>query len=469
MRAHFIGICGVGMSATALLLKDLGWTITGSDEGVYPPASDYLAKGGITFSIGYSPENIPPETEVFVVGKNAKLAPDSNVEVQAAIATGKPMRSFADILGELSNTKETTVVVGSYGKSTTTALISWCLLHAGKDPSFFIGAIPIGMERTSHMGATDTFIIEGDEYPASHTDPRSKFLLYHAHNVVLTSAVHDHINVFPTHEAYLTPFKELIQSLPSDGLLVAMGDDPIIQDLASLHKGPVVTYSVSDPSATWYADNTTFGEETSFDLMHNKEKVCTLSTKLLGKHNVENIVGASAFLLEKNLLTPEELQEGMRTFQGVVRRLDRKDTHSQIPVYEGFGSSYEKARSAISAVKLHFPSKRLIVFFEPHTFTWRNRDAVAQYDSVFKDVDYVALFKPETQGATTHQQLSHEEIFARVQASGVATTAIHNQQEGLAYLKETATPGDVILLLTSGNMDQLVSEIPRFVDSMFPR
>ena len=213
-KAHFIGIAGKGMSATALLLKEMGVEISGSDEGFYPPVSDYLKSANIAFSQGYRKENIPNDVDVIIIGKNAKLQPETNEEVRAAFASGKLVRSFADVLHEITTSSETIVVAGSYGKSTCTALLAWCLRSAEKDPSYFIGEVTNGFEKYAHRGRGPVFVLEGDEYPSSNWDNTSKFLRYNAKNVLLTSATHDHINIFPTHADYLVPFRALLNSLP---------------------------------------------------------------------------------------------------------------------------------------------------------------------------------------------------------------------------------------------------------------
>ncbi|HKU09449.1 MAG TPA: Mur ligase family protein, partial [Bradyrhizobium sp.] len=428
-KAHFIGIAGKGMSATALLLRQMGVQITGSDEGFYPPVSDYLRNEKIPFAAGYRKENIPDDADVIVIGKNAKLLPESNEEVRAAMESGKPVRSFADLLHDMSAGSETIVAVGSYGKSTCTALLAWCLTSANKDPSYFIGEITNGLATHAHRGKGPTFVLEGDEYPASNWDDRSKFLLYNAKNVLLTSATHDHINVFPTHADYLAPFQTLLASLPSDGLLV-VSSEPHARALARNISCAVVFYGLDD-KAHWHAADIERGAETGFDLVCGSEKIIRLSTRMLGDHNIENIVGVSAMLLERKLLSASELRAGMTTFQGVKRRMELLSPASKVPVYEGFGSSYEKARSAIAATKLHFPKRRLIVVFEPHTFTWRNRAALAAYDDVFAGASKIFIFEPASQGAATHAQLTQDEIVARTRAANFDAEAINDPDEAL--------------------------------------
>jgi UDP-N-acetylmuramate: L-alanyl-gamma-D-glutamyl-meso-diaminopimelate ligase len=467
-KAHFIGIAGKGMSATALLLRQMGVQISGSDEGFYPPVSDYLKAEKIAFASGYRKENIPADADVIVIGKNAKLTPESNAEVRAAMDSGKPVRSFADLLHDMTAASETIVAAGSYGKSTCTALLAWCLKSANKDPSYFIGEITNGFAAHAHRGRSNLFVLEGDEYPAANWDNTSKFLHYNARNVLLTSATHDHINVFPTHEDYLRPFRTLLASLPADGLLVACSGEPHARTLAQDLACPVAFYALND-KAHWHAENIVRAAETSFDLLRGTERIVRLSTTMLGNHNIENIVGVGAMLLEKKLVTPDELKGGIGSFQGVKRRMEPLAPSSRVPVYEGFGSSYEKARSAIDAARLHFPERRLLIVFEPHTFTWRNRAAIADYDDVFAGGTKIFIFEPASQGAGTHAQLTQAEIVARVKAAGFDAEAIGDPEAALQRLDGVLRADDVVLLLTSGELGGLIKTIPRLVESRFPR
>lgn len=465
-KAHFIGIAGKGMSAVALLLREAEWEISGSDEGFYPPVSDYLVAAGIPFSNGYKKENIPADADLVVIGKNAKLVPETNEEVAAAFASGKPVKSFADIVHDLTAQTDNIIVAGSYGKSTCTALLSWCLLQAGKDPSYFIGEITRGLSAHAHRGHSATFVLEGDEYPSANWDSSSKFLHYNAKSVLLTSATHDHINIFPTHEEYLKPFRTLLQSLPQDGLLVVNSAEPFAKALATETSARVVAYSLAD-TTVWHAANIRYGMTSSFDLMRDEEKVAELTTTLLGAHNIENIVGVGALLLEKQLLTPQELAAGIASFAGVKRRMELLTECSRVPVYEGFGSSYEKARSAIAAIQLHFPDKRLVVVFEPHTFTWRNRAALPQYDTAFEGADNVFIYEPALQGAATHAQLTQDDIVGRIRAAGVLVEAIHDDASD--HIVKALTEQDVVLLLTSGDLGGLIKTLPAAVAKKFPQ
>ena len=466
-KAHFIGIAGKGMSATALLLKQMGVRISGSDEGFYPPVSDYLKSANIAFAKGYRKENIPDDADVIIIGKNAKLQPETNEEVRAAFASGKLVRSFADIVHDMTLSSDNVVVAGSYGKSTCTALLAWCLRTAKKDPSYFIGEVTNGFECYAQRGQGSVFVLEGDEYPSSNWDSTSKFLRYNARNVLLTSATHDHVNVFPTHADYLVPFRALLDALPPAGVLVACGSEQHARALVQATGRPAVFYALDD-RAHWHADNIARSARTDFDLMRGSEKVVRLSTRHLGNHNIENIVGVSAMLLEKGLLTPDELYAGVGSFMGVKRRMELLSASSTVPVYEGFGSSYEKARSAIAAVKLHYPGRRLMVVFEPHTFTWRNREALAAYDDVFDGAAKILIYEPASQGAGSHAQLTHDEIVDRVRSAKYDAEAIVDPDEALQRLNGILETDDVVLLLTSGELGGLIKTIPKLAEQKYP-
>jgi UDP-N-acetylmuramate: L-alanyl-gamma-D-glutamyl-meso-diaminopimelate ligase len=410
---HFIGIAGIGMSAAALLLKAQGWTVTGSDEAFYPPASDVLTEAQIPIRAPHSSANIPAKVDRFVVGKHAKLTMD-NPEVAAAHAHGAPVMSYPDVLHEILEGRTAWVVAGSYGKSTTAAILAWSLSHAGVDAGYFVGAISKGMTAAASIGRHPVFVLEGDEYPSSNTDPRSKFLHYRAHDVLLTSASHDHVNIFPTQDDYLKPFRALIGLMPKDGLLAVCKDEPHAFGLAATAPGRVVSYALNDPSADYRAANVAYGLETTFDLIAYNVPVGRFRTQMLGAHNIQNLVGAAALMLERKLLTPAQIEAAFAAFEGVKRRMDRITARSRVPVYEGFGSSLDKARSAIEAMRLHFPDRKLAVAFEPHTFSWRSRASASWYADVFKGVDLVAILPPPTHGAVPDDQLGQDEIAALV-------------------------------------------------------
>jgi UDP-N-acetylmuramate: L-alanyl-gamma-D-glutamyl-meso-diaminopimelate ligase len=461
-KAHFIGIAGIGMAATALLLREQGWSVTGSDEGFYPPASEILPRVGIHVTSPHAAANLPPDADAIVIGKHAKLTQE-NPEVAAAFASGKPILSFPDVLAQVTCNRDRIVVAGSYGKSTSASLLAWVLVHAGKHPGYFLGAVPKNMPSNAALGSDAPFILEGDEYPSSNTDPRAKFLHYAPAALLLTSAVHDHVNVFPTHADYLGPFQQLVANLPSDGLLVACADEPHAMSLARRAPCRVITYGLHDANAAYRAENIIYGEESTFELIGPGIRE-PMKTMQLGAHNVQNMVGAAALLLEKKLATASEIAAAFASYQGIIRRLDKLTTNSPIPLYEGFGSSREKSRAAIDAIRLHFPGRRLVIVFEPHTFSWRSRDTLFWYDSVFEGASEVFVYQPPSHGAASHDQVSQSEIVERIAATGLPATKLGaDKAADVAGVIAHLHPDDVVLVLTTGDLGGM---IPILVDKL---
>jgi UDP-N-acetylmuramate: L-alanyl-gamma-D-glutamyl-meso-diaminopimelate ligase len=464
-RAHFIGIAGAGMSATAKLLRDAGVGISGSDQDVYPPVLDFLQHERIPFTTPYAAENIPPEADLIVIGKNARLVPETNAEVAAAYASGKTIASFPEVLRELSSGKDNIVVAGSYGKSTTAALLALCL-ETFADASYFIGAIPNTPAKNARMGSGALFVLEGDEYPSSNTDSRAKFLHYRPQHTLVTPLAHDHLNVYPTPESYLAPFWQLADLTARNGTMVVCVEGELSGRLLSRLSRPLITYGIRD--GDFRAADIRWAEQTEFSLVRDGRKIAEIRTTQLGEHNVENIVGAAALVVGAGIMSPEDFSSAVPAFKGVKRRLDRKSDKTLIPIFEGFGSSYEKARSAIVAMKRHFPGRRLVVVFEPHTFSWRNRNALSWYDSVFAGADKIFVYEPASQGATTHDQITKNDIVERVRKAGFDVAPVPEGEQAADIVGQAMRANDAFLLLTSGNLGGLIERIPRIAEEKFP-
>ncbi len=465
MNVYFLGIAGAGMSALASMLASEGHYVCGSDEGVFPPISTYLDRQAIPYHVGFDATLVPADIDLAIVGASAKLHMDSNPELVELERRGVERLSFPEFLSRHTLGRETLVIAGSFGKSTLTAMCASFLREAGRDPGYFVGAIALDLDATGHWGSDPQMLLEGDEYIIGGGDMRSKFLLYHPSHLLISSLVHDHVNVFPTQAAYEAPFRELLELLPPKGLLVCARGD---QALRRLTEGRQVVWYGLDPGSGYFAQDIEVGEITRFQLHTPDGGRIAIETPLLGLHNVENIVGAAALLTELGLIGPEALARAARRFRGVARRLDKKTTVSRAPVYEGFGSSFEKARSAIDAMRLHFPARPLVVVFEPHTFSWRNQEGLGWYDSVFEGVSRVLLLPPPEHGATSHHQLSQGQITDRIRAAGIAVSPMCGRTDSMADLEASLTGEEAILLLSSGPLDGLADSLPPMLDAQFP-
>lgn len=461
MHVYFLGIAGAGMAALASLLMSRGARVSGSDEAAFPPMTTYLDRIGARYHIGFDAAKVPPDVDLAIIGASAKLGGAENPELTALQQRGVKCVSFPAHLGALTRERASILVAGSFGKSTVTAMLSVLLRDASHDPSYFIGAVPLDLETTGHWGSSNVFVVEADEYVVSAEDRRSKFDLYQPAHTLITSLQHDHMNMFPTPQDYAAPFARLIASTPPSGALVcARGPDA----LPDMTEGRSVVWYGRDDTCAYAARDVHIGETTRFNL-HTPNDVIPIRTDLIGAHNVDNIVGAAAMGLHLGLADPSAVQRMAARFRGVARRLDKKTTTAQIPAYEGFGSSYEKARSAITAIALHFPDRPITVVFEPHTFSWRNRSALPWYDTVFEGVAQVVLLPPPVHGAGGHDQISQAEIAMRIEAAGVNARSVKNGPDALAAVADWVRAPGVVLLLSSGPLEGLAETIPAWLDA----
>ncbi len=463
MRIHFTGIAGAGMAAVAQMMQDAGHEVSGSDQDVFPPMSTFVEGLGLPVSWRLDAANLPRDLDVLVQGASAKLGGDDNVEAAEARRRGVPVTTFPELVGDLTRDRINTVVAGSFGKSTCAALAAHVLRSCGVDAGWLVGAISPSLPATGRWGASPEMILEGDEYIVGPNDRRSKFDLYHPQRLLLTSLVHDHVNVFPTFAAYEAPFLRLLEGLPEGGLAV-LRDHPAVRSAAARTRARIVWYGGGDGG--WRAQDEVFGEVSRFVLVAPDGTRSTMTTGLLGAHNIENIVGVSALLLEAGLVDREGLVRAVASFAGIRRRLDRLTRTSRIPVIEGFGSSWEKARSAMDALKLHFPDRKLVVVFEPHTFSWRSRDALSWYDTVFEGADRVLILPPPGHGAESHHQSTLAEIVERTRAAGVEARPVMDAAEAQDALS-TLSGDEVVLLLSSGPLAGLPESLPPMFDRLY--
>jgi UDP-N-acetylmuramate: L-alanyl-gamma-D-glutamyl-meso-diaminopimelate ligase len=261
-------------------------------------------------------------------------------------------------------------------------------------------------------------------------------------------------------------FHQLFDLVPRDGLIVAATSAELSNRFLAETKRDVVTFGLT--RGDWRAENIEYGAVSQFTLTERGREVARVKTAQLGAHNIENMVGIGAFVLTRGFATVEQYTAAMASFRGVMRRLDRKSDHTSVQMFEGFGSSYDKAKSAIAAMKQHFAQRRLLVVFEPHTFSWRNRNKLDWYDDAFSGCDRVFIFEPANQGAGTHEQASLNEIMERVCAAGVDAMPVHSCEEGLAKIGAELRKDDAVLFLTSGDIGGLIEQLPRLAEKRFP-
>ena len=471
MKVHLIGIGGTGMGAVAGLLAGAGDDVRGSDAAVYPPMSEQLAALGVPVMMPYAAENLAWQPDLVVVGN---VHGKDHVEVQAALAQGIALTSFPAVLGDrLIDGKHAIVVCGTHGKTTTTSLIAHVLGEAGRDPSLFVGGVPVGLGHGYKLGKGEDFVIEGDEYDTAFFDKGPKFLHYKPRTVILTSVELDHVDIFPSFEAVKDTFKKLVALIPADGLLVVCGDAPDAVAIAKAAACKVEVYAVLDAPAdggeepappegvTWWASHLEVGKSgrVSFDVYRRNgggaEKVDRFESLLVGRHNVENSLAAIAVASARGVAI-KDIQRGLASFAGVRRRQELRGIAGGVTVLDDYAHHPTAVRETLKALRKRFPKRRLIAVYEPRSATSRRKTFQGEFADAFAYADEVIvgrMFDPSKIPAA--DRFDPERLALDLHQRGTKASYTPDVDVIVKQLAESAAPGDVVCVLSSGSFDGL--------------
>lgn len=472
VKIHFIGICGTGMGAVAELLKQAGHEVRGSDEHIYPPMSTQLARAGIPVAQGYGEQNLTWQPDVVVVGN---ICTRFHVEVVGAIKKDIRLTSFPAIIRELLLPGKTSfVVAGTHGKTTTSSLAAWMLRCAGRDPSFMIGGVPVNMERGAALGKGPHFVLEGDEYDCAFFDKRSKFIHYMPHVAILTSVEMDHADIFVDLAQVKAAFLTFVRLLPQDGALLVGASSSHAVECAKEARCQVERYGVADacPSDTeWIAEVTGVkpGGRTLFRVLHKGQPFGSFEMGLPGTYNLENAVGVIA-ALSKVGLQASEMELGLRRFLGVKRRQEVRGVAQGVTVVDDFAHHPTAIRETLRGLRGRFGSGRLFVVFEPRSATSRTalfQNEFAQALAAADEILIGAVHKPEK--APEGNRLDVEKLAVDIRKHGIAAKAFAKSDHILDYLTETVSAGDTVVVMSSGDFDNLHERLlQRLGDAMVP-
>jgi UDP-N-acetylmuramate: L-alanyl-gamma-D-glutamyl-meso-diaminopimelate ligase len=458
---HLLGICGTGMAALAGILKEQGYLVTGSDEHAYPPMSTFLEGLGIKVLNGYQPENLEPVPDLVVVGNVIRR---ENPEAQAVLARNLPRLSLPEALNRfLVGDRQSIVVAGTHGKSTTTALIAWLLQATGRDPGFMVGGIARNFNSNYRTGQGGYVVLEGDEYDTAFFDKRPKFLHFRPRLAVLTSIEYDHADIYPDLERVIQAFQGFVQQVGEGGTLLAWGDAALVRQVCGQAAGKLQYYGLKE-DATWRALEIAPGAGgMDFTVLREGRRWGRFFTPLLGTHNVLNSLAAVAALGELGE-EPEPLQKTLASFQGVKRRLEAAGEYRGVLVLEDFAHHPTAVAVTLEAVRQGYPHRRLVAIFEPRTNTSRRRVFQEPYAQAFKDADLILVREPpDLWKVEPEEQFSSPQLIADLKARGQEAYYYPDTDLLLTGLLEKLRPGDVALIMSNGDFDHL---LPRLLKAL---
>lgn len=452
-KIHLMAICGMAMGSLAGMLKAKGYEVRGSDEQVYPPMSDQLAQLDIPYFEGFKASNLDWNPDHVVVGN---VITRINPEADALRASGLPYSSLPQILADLFiRDRHSVVVTGTHGKTTTSGVIAWTLTHAGRNPGFLVGGVLKNFHSTYSVGEGEHFVIEGDEYDTAYFDKVPKFVHYRPTTGVITSIEYDHADIYDDLERIKQEFGKFVKLIPKHGLLVACVDDPNVCEVIAPATSPLQTYG-SSPQAEWtIGEIAKHGIETQFTALRQGRPFGVLHTSLIGRHNLLNLL-AAAVVLNHLGLTPQEIDAGFRTFQGVKRRQEVRGIVNDIVVIDDFAHHPTAAKVTLEAVKEHYHEKKVWSVFEPRTAATR-RDVFQQdFVTAFLDADVVIfadVHRPDK--APEGHRLSTDQLVQDLQQRNVEALHISGVDNIVHYLAERLAPGDIVLIMSNGGFGDI--------------
>ncbi len=453
-KVYLLGICGTAMAALAGLLKDQGWEVIGSDVGIYPPMSEFLARQGIPVLEGYEAWHLDQvKPDLVVVGNVIRR---ENPEAQRMFELNLKHLSLPEAVGRwFLNSRQSVVVAGTHGKTTAAALLAWLLAEAGGDPSFLIGGICRNFDSSYKLGKGPYFVIEGDEYDTAFFDKVPKFMHYQPFWVILGHVEYDHADIYPDFEAVKTALARFVELIPPPGRMLVWADDPTTLNLAKGAACPVIPYGFG-PEAVIKAREVKLGpKEVTFLLERGGESWGRFASPLPGRHNLANTLAALGLLMEMGI-SPDKLAAGLGQFAGVKRRQEIIGRPGDVLIMDDFAHHPTAVRETLAALKPFYPRRRLVAVFEPRTNTSRRRIFQNEYPKAFDAADVVLVRRPpRLEGIPEAERFSSEKLVAALRASGREAYYFPDTEAILSFLLKRARPGDLIAILSNGGFDGL--------------
>ena len=440
------------MGAVAAALRERGYTVTGSDENVYPPMSTFLEQKGITITAGFREENLPAEADLIVVGNAMKRG---NPEVEAVLNRKLYYLSLPETLKEFFlRGRHNLVVTGTHGKTTTTSLLAWILECAGLEPSWLIGGIPQNLGQGARFRDSKHFVLEGDEYDTAFFDKRSKFVHYMPELVIVNNIEFDHADIFNNLDEIKLSFRRLLNIVPGNGMVLLNADDPNCIDVGRTCPAPIVEVGFSENAANPIRDVryqpgvATAPGYSEFSLFEMR-----FTLPLLGEYNVRN--AAMAISAAHFYGVPlERIRQAVASFEGVLRRQELRGEVRGIKVIDDFGHHPTAIRQTLAGLRHQYPGARLWAIFEPRSNTTRRAVFQHQLPAAFEQADGVVFSKvARLEQIPENERLNPERVIADIAAAGKPAFYEPNVDQIIARIRPLAKSGDVIVVFSNGGFD----------------
>jgi len=449
------------MAPLAGMLREHGFRVTGSDSGVYPPASTLLESLGISFFNQFDAAHLQPAPDLVIV---ANVIARGNPELEEVLDRRIPYRSMPEILEEVFLAEKHSIVVsGTHGKTTTTAMLAWIFETAGKRPNFLVGGVAENFGKSYGLGGGEEFILEGDEYETAFWDRGPKFFHYHPDDLIITSLEFDHADIYADFETYQLAFRRLVNLVPRRGRVVIWGDTeesgPALRRAAEKAFCPVETYGFRAGNDWMASEPIVDGQTMRFRVDHNGSFFCEFEMTATGKHNVLNALAAMVVASGRGIKA-EQVAKALSSFRSVKRRMDVKGEIGGVLIVDDFAHHPTAVKATIEAARGRWPGRRIWAIFEPRSNSMRRKVFQEALPKTFALADRVILggvFRAQQLG--NDNRMDPEAVAASVRALGKDARVISSADAIADLALAEAEPGDLLLIMSNGSFDGLCEKL----------
>ena len=466
---HLIGICGTAMASLAGMLQQQGHRVTGSDAAAYPPMSDQLRAMGIAVAEPYAAANLEPRPELVVVGNAISRG---NVELEHVLDVKIPFCSMAALLhDEFLPGRESLVVAGTHGKTTTTSMLAWIYQVASKlrpefAPSFLIGGVAENFGTSFMVRPTKPFLLEGDEYDTAFFDKGPKFLHYFPDAAILTHVEYDHADIYADLEAVKTAFKRLVNLIPRRGRLVAFDGSENVTECVAKAFCRVERYGFAEDSYWWVSGMRHEGNSSVWTVHRRGEFFAELTLPMAGEHNALNATAAAALAAGQGV-TVSAIVEALATFRSVKRRLEVRAEVAGVTIIDDFAHHPTAIRETLRALRGAYAGRRIWAVLEPRSNTLRRNvfaEALVESLALADAVVLAAVFKSES--IPVEERLHPEEVAEALTVRGVPAAVYADADAIVAAMVPQLLPGDVVAVLSNGGFGGIYTKLPQALEKL---
>jgi len=394
VHIHILGICGTFMGGLAVIARQLGHQVSGSDQNVYPPMSTQLEEQGIKLMEGYRAQNLDSQPDMVIIGNALSRG---NPEVEAVLNRGQNYVSGPQWLAEqVLHGKTVFAVAGTHGKTTTASMLSWILDYNGIKAGFLIGGIPLDFGVSARLGESAFFVIEADEYDSAFFDKRSKFVHYRPRTAILNNLEYDHADIFPDLDAIKKQFHHLVRTVPGEGLIISPECDANLDEVLAMGCWTAVAKTSVDGSSLWNA-SLLKEDGSQFKVYFENIDQGTVDWALTGRHNVYNALSAIVAAKQAGII-PSAAIEALAQFKNVMRRMEVITKTESVTLYDDFAHHPTAIATTLDGLRKQVGQERIIAIVEPRSNTMRMGVHTETLAKSLSQADVAIIYQPEAMG-----------------------------------------------------------------------